>query len=115
MAVHGPAGTTASPAPATVRPLGRVRMPSPVDLVGIARQMKTAQDELRGLIDDPKSKRKSVVLTEEGLALASAAAEKLFPQSHIDDHAGLLSNHRLEWAVTTHRRYTCVRTAQPHR
>jgi len=32
----------------------------------------------RGLIDDPKSKSKSVIFTEEGLALARAAAEKLF-------------------------------------
>jgi Domain of unknown function (DUF6429) len=32
----------------------------------------------RGLIDDPKSKTKSVVFTEEGLALARAAADKLF-------------------------------------
>jgi Domain of unknown function (DUF6429) len=32
----------------------------------------------RGLIDDPKNKNKSVVFTEEGLALARAAAEKLF-------------------------------------
>jgi hypothetical protein len=32
----------------------------------------------RGLIDDPKSKSKSVVFTEEGLALARAAVERLF-------------------------------------
>jgi hypothetical protein len=32
----------------------------------------------RGLIDDPKSKSKSVIFTEEGLALARAAAERLF-------------------------------------
>ena len=32
----------------------------------------------RGLIDDPKNKHKSVIFTEEGLALARAAAEKLF-------------------------------------
>jgi Domain of unknown function (DUF6429) len=33
---------------------------------------------LRGLIDDPKSKSKSITFTEEGLALARAAAERLF-------------------------------------
>jgi hypothetical protein len=32
----------------------------------------------RGLIDDPKNKNKSVVFTEEGLALARAAADRLF-------------------------------------
>ncbi len=32
----------------------------------------------RGLIDDPKNKNKSIIFTEEGLALARAAAEKLF-------------------------------------
>jgi hypothetical protein len=32
----------------------------------------------RGLIDDPKNKNKSVVFSEEGLALACASAERLF-------------------------------------
>ena len=32
----------------------------------------------RGLIDDPTSKNQSVVFTDEGLARARAAAEKLF-------------------------------------
>jgi len=32
----------------------------------------------RGLIDDPKNKNRSVVFTEEGLALARASAERLF-------------------------------------
>jgi Domain of unknown function (DUF6429) len=32
----------------------------------------------RGLIDDPKNKNKSVVFSEEGLALARASAERLF-------------------------------------
>ena len=32
----------------------------------------------RGLIDDPKNMNKSVVFTEEGLALARASAERLF-------------------------------------
>jgi hypothetical protein len=32
----------------------------------------------RGLIDDPKNKNKSVIFTEEGLALARASAERLF-------------------------------------
>ena len=32
----------------------------------------------RGLIDDPKNKHKSVIFTEEGLALARASAERLF-------------------------------------
>jgi hypothetical protein len=32
----------------------------------------------RGLIDDPKSKSKSVIFTEAGLARARAAAERLF-------------------------------------
>jgi hypothetical protein len=32
----------------------------------------------RGLINDPKSKSKSVVFTDQGLELARAAAEKLF-------------------------------------
>ena len=32
----------------------------------------------RGLIDDPKNKNKSVIFTEEGLALARASAESLF-------------------------------------
>ena len=32
----------------------------------------------RGLIDDPNNKNKSVIFTEEGLALARAAAERLF-------------------------------------
>jgi hypothetical protein len=37
----------------------------------------------RGLIDDPKSKNKSVIFTEEGLALARASAERLFSsESH---------------------------------
>jgi hypothetical protein len=31
-----------------------------------------------GLIDDPKNKNKSVVFSEEGLALARASAERLF-------------------------------------
>jgi hypothetical protein len=32
----------------------------------------------RGLIDDPKNNNKSVIFTEEGLALAHASAERLF-------------------------------------
>jgi hypothetical protein len=32
----------------------------------------------RGLIEDPKNKRKSIVFTAEGLASARAAAERLF-------------------------------------
>jgi Domain of unknown function (DUF6429) len=32
----------------------------------------------RGLIDDPRNKNKSVIITEEGLALARASAERLF-------------------------------------
>jgi hypothetical protein len=32
----------------------------------------------RGLIDDPKNKNKSVIFTEEGLALARASAQRLF-------------------------------------
>jgi hypothetical protein len=32
----------------------------------------------RGLIEDPKNKNKSIVFTEEGLALARAEAERLF-------------------------------------
>jgi hypothetical protein len=32
----------------------------------------------RGLIDDPKNNNKSLVCTDEGLALARAAAERLF-------------------------------------
>jgi hypothetical protein len=32
----------------------------------------------RGLIDDPKNKNKSVVFSEEGLALARASAERFF-------------------------------------
>jgi hypothetical protein len=32
----------------------------------------------RGLIDDPKNKNKSIIFTEEGLALARASAERLF-------------------------------------
>jgi hypothetical protein len=32
----------------------------------------------RGLIDDPQNKNKSISFTEEGLALARAAAERLF-------------------------------------
>jgi hypothetical protein len=32
----------------------------------------------RGLIDDPQNKNKSIAFTEEGLALARAAAERLF-------------------------------------
>jgi hypothetical protein len=35
----------------------------------------------RGLIDDPKNKNKSVIFTEEGLALARASAERLFSSS----------------------------------
>jgi hypothetical protein len=37
----------------------------------------------RGLIDDPRNKNKSVIFTEEGLALARASAERLFSsESH---------------------------------
>jgi Domain of unknown function (DUF6429) len=57
----------------------------------------------RGLIDDPKNKNKSVIFTEEGLALARAAAERLFSSEPHDDYARLLSNHRLERVVNTHR------------
>jgi Domain of unknown function (DUF6429) len=32
----------------------------------------------RGLIDDPKNKSKSIIFTEQGLALARASAERLF-------------------------------------
>jgi len=32
----------------------------------------------RGLIDDPKNRNKSVIFTQEGLALARAAAKRLF-------------------------------------
>jgi Domain of unknown function (DUF6429) len=32
----------------------------------------------RGLIDDSKSKNKSVIFSEEGLALARASAERIF-------------------------------------
>jgi Domain of unknown function (DUF6429) len=32
----------------------------------------------RGLIDDPKNQNKSVVFSDEGLALARASAERLF-------------------------------------
>ena len=32
----------------------------------------------RGLIDDPKNKNKSIIFSEEGLALARTAAERLF-------------------------------------
>ena len=32
----------------------------------------------RGLIDDPRNKNKSVIFTEEGLALARASAQRLF-------------------------------------
>jgi hypothetical protein len=35
----------------------------------------------RGLIDDPRNKNKSIVFTEEGLALARASAERLFSSS----------------------------------
>ena len=37
----------------------------------------------RGLIDDPQNKNKSIAFTEAGLALARAAAERLFSsESH---------------------------------
>src|ERR1700676_5758708 len=37
----------------------------------------------RGLIDDPKNKNKSVIFTEEGLAVARASGERLLsPGSH---------------------------------
>ena len=38
----------------------------------------TARLHERGLIDDPRNKNKSLLFTDEGAALARAAAEKLF-------------------------------------
>jgi len=51
---------------------------------GLARAWKgidwnaTNQLHERGLIDDPKNKNRSVIFTEEGLALARDSAERLF-------------------------------------
>jgi hypothetical protein len=41
----------------------------------------------RGLIDDPRNKNKSVIFTEEGLALARVSAERLFSSVPQDNGA----------------------------
>jgi uncharacterized protein DUF6429 len=41
----------------------------------------------RGLIDDPRNKNKSVIFTEEGLALARASVERLFSSIPKDNGA----------------------------
>jgi hypothetical protein len=39
----------------------------------------------KGLIGDPKNKKKSVDLTDEGVAEAAAAFQRLFGLSHVDE------------------------------
>jgi hypothetical protein len=50
----------------------------------------------RGLIDDPKTRSKSVIFTEEGLLSRALLRKDSSRQRRVNDHTGLLSNPRLE-------------------